>query len=71
MSLQITRTMREKYKPRQYGSGVFDRKPPGGEDVTRLCDVADRLEGIVRAMQHKLTTEQQNEIERMFWNVEA
>ena len=63
--------MREKYKPRQYAGGVFDRYPPGGGDVTRLCDVVDRLEGIVRSMQHKLDKEQQNEIEKMLWNVEA
>jgi hypothetical protein len=31
----------------------------------------DSLECIVRKMQHNLTTEQQNEIERMLWNIET
>jgi hypothetical protein len=66
--MELTRHMREKYRSKSYGNGLFNRRPPGGEDVIRVCDLADRLEQIVRTMQHQLPTDQQNEIERQLWS---
>lgn len=44
ISLEITTSFREKYKPRPYGRDQsFGRLPPGGADVMRLCKLADDL----------------------------
>jgi len=64
-----TRTFREKYKKRPYGSDLFDRYPAGGEDVIRLCDTVDRLMRLVREIQAELPTDGQNEVERKLWNI--
>jgi len=63
----MTKQLRAKYRKRPYGNNVFDRYPPGGEDVIRLCDLCERLERLVRDCQRQLPTDQQNEIERRLW----
>jgi hypothetical protein len=62
-----TRGLRLKYLHKPYGSGLFSRRPPGGDDVIQLCDLCDRLESIVRDCQRRLPNEQQNEIEGRLW----
>jgi len=64
--MNATTTLRAKYKKRLTSAGQL-RHAPGGADVLRLCDLCDRLEQIIRHAQRQLTTEQQNEIDRMLW----
>ena len=52
-----------------YGDGIFSRRPPGGEDVIRLCNLCDRLETLVRQCQHQLPADKQDEIETQLWSV--
>lgn len=68
--MQTTKSLRIKYTKRQTLAGQI-RHAPGGEDVLRLCDICDQLEQIIRHAQHQLPTEQQNEIERKLWAVDA
>ena len=63
-----TKHYREKYGKRPYGSNLFDRYPPGGADVNRLCDAVDRLTLLVRDMQRAVPADMQNEIERRMLN---
>ena len=70
MPLATTKAMREKYIKLQLPSGLR-RSAPGGKDILKLCEIADRLENIVRELQHRLPTEQQNDVERKLWGVEA
>lgn len=72
MPLEITQRLREKYRARPYGRDrIFDRLPPGGEDVLRLCKLADDLEALVRKLQHHLDTDGQNEVERNLWSLSS
>lgn len=73
MPLEITTRLRAKYKARPYGRDlIFNRLPPGGEDVLRLCKLADDLESLVRDLQRRAPdTETQNEIERRLWSLSA
>ena len=64
-----TQQYREKYKKRPFGNNLFDRFPPGGADVYRLCDAIDRLQQLVRDIQVKLPTDDQNEVESRLWNI--
>ena len=64
-----TRPYREKYAKRHYGSNLFNRYPPGGADVIRLCDAVDRLTKIIRECQAELPTDAQNDVERKLWGV--
>lgn len=68
--MNVTRRLREKYQMRPYGSQGHYRYPAGGEDIVRLCDLADDLLVIVRWAQRKLPVEQQNEMERKLRGVE-
>jgi hypothetical protein len=64
-----TKAYRKKYARRQYGNNLFDRYPPGGADVIRLCDTVDALTAIVRDCQRRMCAEDQNEIERKLWGI--
>lgn len=68
----MTKELRHKYRPRPFGRDmIFDRLPPGGADVLRLCSMVDSLEALIREMQHKLPTDDQNSIERRLWIIDA
>ena len=41
----------------------------GGADVMRLCKLADDLEALVRDLQNRLETAEQNEVERRLWSI--
>ena len=69
MTVVDTKRFRDKYAKRQYGSNLFDRYPPGGVDVIRLCDAVDRLTRLVREIQAELPTDLQNEVERKLWSI--
>ena len=64
----LTQQMRLKYQRRTLANGI-ERLPPGGNDVLLLCDHAEALERIIREIQTKLTTAEQNEVERRLWNL--
>lgn len=68
MASQLTKCMREKYRAKQIGSSIFDRRPAGGNDVVLLCDAVDRLESLVRDLQRRTeNADEQNRIERELW----
>lgn len=68
MPSELTKRMREKYRAKQIGGGLFDRRPAGGNDVVSLCDAVDRLESLVRDLQRRVeSAEEQNRIERELW----
>ena len=67
--MNLTREMRDKYAMRPYKQEQY-RYPAGGEDIVRLCELADDLLEIVRWAQCNLPTEQQQEIERKLWLAE-
>lgn len=70
MPSEITKRMRDKYRAKQIGGGIFDRRPAGGNDVISLCDAVDRLESLVRDLQRRsATAEEQNRIERELWSI--
>lgn len=62
-----TKTLREKYAMRPYGSRGQYRYPAGGEDVLALCHLVDDLLEVVRWAQRGLPEEQQQEIEKKLW----
>ena len=61
--MTITREMRKKYAPVEDSAGRL-RRPAGGRDIIYLCDVIDKLEGILRDVQHSSPVSVQNTIER-------
>lgn len=70
----LTRSMREKYQPRERrdglgGQGLFRAFPPGGRDIHTLCDAIDKLERLVRREQGAASVDRMNEIERELFTV--
>lgn len=52
-----------KYRKRKNSRGI-EKYPPGGKDITKLCNVIKSLENIVRNLQRELPADKQNITER-------
>ncbi len=57
---ELTKRMREKYRAKQIGGGVFNRRPPGGGDVIALCDALDRIDRTALDLQRRSAPDPRN-----------
>jgi hypothetical protein len=71
MIMTTIKKLREKYKPKPFGCNGRTRLPPGGGDVLIACEIADRLESIIRQFQCQQPTNKQDEIEKQLWAADA